>query len=102
MNRISAVIPTGAGVVVMLGAANRDPDVFERADEFDIGREKSSHLGFGWGVHHCLGAPLARLEAQIAFEVMLRRFPSWKLADAGYARQPSPVLRGMSKLTLSV
>ena len=94
-------VPTGAGVVVLLGAANRDPEKFERPDELDITRPKQSHLGFGWGVHHCLGAPLARLEAQVAFEAILRRFPNLKLADGGVTRQPNAVLRGLSKLQLT-
>jgi len=95
-------IPKGSGVVVMLGAANRDPEAFKDPEVFDVGRDDRTHLGFGWGIHHCLGAPLARLEAQIAFEVLLERFGHWKLGDGGFRRQPSPVLRGLSHLELVV
>ena len=95
-------IPTGDGVVVLLGAANRDPQAFENPDTFDIGRGDRTHLGFGWGIHHCLGAPLARLEAQVAFEVLLDRFSNWKLGEGGFTRQPNPVLRGLSRLDLVV
>ena len=61
-------------IVVLLGAANRDPDVFDRPDELDVGRGDRSHLSFGRGIHHCLGAPLARLEGRIVLEMLLERF----------------------------
>ncbi|MEJ3653362.1 cytochrome P450 [Actinomycetes bacterium KLBMP 9759] len=68
----------GAGelVVSVLPAANRDPALVERPDELDVRRGALGHLGFGHGVHHCLGAPLARMEMRIAFPALLRRFPT--------------------------
>ncbi|HEY6737246.1 MAG TPA: cytochrome P450, partial [Actinopolymorphaceae bacterium] len=67
-------------VMVSLQTANRDRSVFDDPDRFDVARETGSHLGFGHGVHHCLGAPLARMEMQIAFPALLRRFPGLRLA----------------------
>jgi cytochrome P450 len=73
-------IPKGAPVMPMLGAANRDPAVFEKPDVFDIGRTPNRHLGFGFGAHYCLGASLARIEAKIALRNLLRRNPKLHLA----------------------
>ena len=67
-------IERGSGIFLMLGSANRDPAKFARPDVFDVTREENDHLSFGEGIHYCLGAPLARLEAAIAFELMLNRF----------------------------
>ncbi|WP_372869209.1 cytochrome P450 family protein [Planomicrobium okeanokoites] len=72
-------ISRGELVVVALSAANRDPDQFDDPEVFEISREKSPHLAFGTGIHHCLGAPLARLEGKIAVSRLLDRFPDLKL-----------------------
>lgn len=72
-------ISRGELVVVALNAANRDPDQFDDPEVFEISREKSPHLAFGKGIHHCLGAPLARLEGKIAISRLLDRFPDLKL-----------------------
>ncbi|MER6911938.1 cytochrome P450 [Streptomyces sp. NPDC000594] len=69
------VIPAGATVIVGIGAAGRDPARFPDPDAFDIGRDTRGHLAFGHGIHFCVGAPLARLEARIALEALLTRFP---------------------------
>lgn len=91
-----------AGEVVMVGllAANRDDTRFDRPDDLQFSRTNNSHLAFGHGIHHCLGAPLARLEAVIAFGGLLRRFPDLRLAvpEAGLTWRPSPVLRGLHDL----
>ena len=71
----------GQTVVVFLSAANRDPEVFRDPDRFDIGRTPNPHLGFGYGIHHCLGAPLARVEAPIALLEFITRFPDVSLTD---------------------
>jgi cytochrome P450 len=73
-------IPKGAYVYPLLGAANRDPKVFENPDTFDITRSPNHHLGFGQGIHYCLGAPLARMEAKIAVSRLFQRFPNMRLA----------------------
>jgi pimeloyl-[acyl-carrier protein] synthase len=95
-------IPKGALVQVLLGSANRDPVRFEDPDRLDVGRANNEHLSFGWGVHYCLGAPLARLEAQIALDMLIDRFPRWRLGDEGFERKPNPFTRGLAKLSLRV
>lgn len=70
-------IPAGQTVLLVLGAANRDPRVWERPDTLDLSRPVQSHLAFGEGIHHCLGAPLARLEAPIAVSLFLRMYPDY-------------------------
>ncbi|OIJ99544.1 cytochrome P450 [Streptomyces monashensis] len=93
-------IPAGEFVQIALAAANRDPAVFADPDRFDVTRDASRHLAFGHGIHHCLGAPLARLQAEIAFTHVLRRFPGLRLA--GRERSPewqdNPRHRGLLSL----
>ena len=74
-------IPAGSMVVCSLPAANRDPAFLDNPDTFDITRGAIGHIAFGHGVHHCLGAPLARMEMRIAFPALLRRFPKLALAE---------------------
>jgi cytochrome P450 len=73
-------IPKGSVIMPLLGAANHDPRVFENPEKFDIERSPNKHLGFGQGVHYCLGAPLARLETKIALNKLLARNPNLQLA----------------------
>ncbi len=93
-----ATLPTGAMVMTGIGAANRDPDVFDDPDRLDLGRTNNHHLSFGFGAHFCLGAPLARLEAEIAFDALLDRYPKLELASETLTYRPSPVLRGLTAL----
>jgi cytochrome P450 len=88
----------GALVICGIGAANRDPAVFEDPDRFDVARRDNRHLSFGFGTHFCLGAPLARLEAEVAFRLLLDQFPKLALADAPIAHRPNPILRGLQSL----
>ncbi|KUH82107.1 cytochrome P450 [Mycobacterium sp. IS-1556] len=74
-------IPAGQLVFVSLPSGNRDPDFIDAPDILDIGRGAAGHLAFGHGVHHCLGAPLARMEMQVAFPAVLQRFPALRLAE---------------------
>ncbi len=69
------VIPRGEAILVALVSANRDPVVFDAPDRFDISRQSNRHIAFGSGIHYCVGAPLARLEGQIAIPALVRRFP---------------------------
>lgn len=97
-------IPKGSLVWAGIVSANRDPQVFERADALDLGRQPNRHLSFGQGIHYCVGAPLARLEAQIAFSALLRRFPKLRLAEPRKALRwrRSPVLRGLRALPVTL
>ncbi len=76
------VIPAGSLVLAMIGSANRDPQQFPKADQFDITREPNAHIAFGHGLHFCLGAPLARLEARIALTEFLSRVKCIQLASS--------------------
>ena len=89
-------------VNAMLGSANRDERQFDRPDELDIAREPNRHLAFGLGAHYCLGAPLARVEGQIAISTLLRRFPRLTLAvpPHGLRRRSGLGLRGLVSLSL--
>jgi len=85
----------------MLGAANRDPDQFPEPDTFDVARTPNRHLSFGLGPHFCLGSPLARLEAEIAFTALLNRFST--IEQAGEPeRGGTLLLRGLTTLPLTV
>jgi cytochrome P450 len=92
------VIAAGRPVFVLIGGANRDPGVFEQPDDFRIDRpDPGRHLSFSLGIHHCLGASLARLEARVAFEELTRRYPPLELA-APPARRSMLVLRGFEHI----
>ena len=77
-----SIVQKGDHVYVLLGAANRDPEKFAKADVFDMTRQPNPHLAFGHGVHFCIGASLARMEAQIAIQILLQRMPGLQLADS--------------------
>jgi cytochrome P450 len=88
------VIPKGAPIIVAIGGANRDPDVFDEPGRLRVDRSNSArHLSFSLGIHHCLGAALARLEGRIAFEGLIRRYPGLEMAGTA-TRRPLLVLRG--------
>ncbi|GAA5157889.1 cytochrome P450 [Pseudonocardia eucalypti] len=97
-------IPAGEVVLVSLSSANRDPARFDRPDELDLARDTSGHLAFGYGIHHCLGAPLARLEGEIAFRTLIARFPRIRLAvdPAGLTWRNSMLIRGLDRLPVSL
>ena len=95
-------IEEGSLVLVGIGAANHDPAVFNQPERLDIGRDPNPHLAFGFGAHFCLGAPLARLEGEIAFRVLLERFPNLALATEAPEYRSNPVLRGLVSLPVSL
>jgi cytochrome P450 len=88
-------------VIAVMGAANRDPERFPDPDRLDITRQDNRHLAFGWAAHFCFGAPLARIEGQIAFESMLRRFPNLALEAGPLTWRSNLGLRGLTALPVS-
>lgn len=94
-------IRRGELVLALIGAANRDPEQFPDPDRLDLGRDPNPHLSFGRGIHFCLGAPLARLEGQIAIGQLVSRFPRLRLAGEP-ERSPTITLRGLRNLRLAL
>jgi cytochrome P450 len=97
-------IPAREWVLCVTSSANRDPDRFDDADRLDVGRDAGGHVAFGHGIHYCLGAPLARLEGEVAFGALLSRFPRLSLAaDLATLRwRPSSLIRGLETLPVRV
>ncbi|TQM16233.1 cytochrome P450 [Pseudonocardia kunmingensis] len=93
-------VPAGTKIAALLGAAARDPAVFARPDELDVARRPNAHLGFGAGVHYCLGAPLARVEVAATLDALRRALPDVRLA-AEPPRRPDFVMRGLRELQLA-
>jgi pimeloyl-[acyl-carrier protein] synthase len=87
-------------VIAVMGAANRDPERFPQPDRLDIARKDNRHVAFGWAAHFCFGAPLARIEGQIAFETILRRLPNLALKSESLSWRPNLGLRGLTELPL--
>ncbi|MFF0456596.1 cytochrome P450 [Nocardia africana] len=97
--RVGAVeIPAGEFVLISLAAANRDPGRFDRAAQFLPRRGENGHLAFGHGIHFCLGAPLARLEAEIAYTGLLGRFPEMRLVDEPARWRTDTQMRALAEL----
>jgi cytochrome P450 len=94
-------IQAGDMLIALLGSANRDAAQFSDPDRLDLGREPNPHLSFSRGIHFCLGASLARLEAQVAIGALVSRFPRLRLQGA-VRRSPTVTLRGIRRLPLSV
>jgi cytochrome P450 len=91
-------VPAGSAMLFLVGAANRDDRRYADGDRFDIHRDVGQHLTFGYGIHFCLGAALARLEGRIALDEVLKRFPEWEV-DLGNARlSPTSTVRGWETL----
>jgi cytochrome P450 len=94
-------IPAGKEIFFVLGAANRDPAQFADPDALDVGRRDNRHLAFGFGPHFCLGAPLARLEGQIAFATLLRRLPDLRLLEDAPPHLPNAAFHGFQRLPVA-
>ena len=90
----------GDMVVIYIGACNRDPAIFPDPDRFDITRKENKHLAFSSGIHHCLGASLARMEGQIAISTMLNRLPNLRLAEQEFEYKRPFNLRGVKEMHL--
>ena len=85
-------------VFQLIGSANRDPGAFANADTFDLRRQKNDHLSFGFGIHFCLGAPLARMEARIVLETLLELLPDCRMAGIPVQWQERVQFRGPKAL----
>jgi cytochrome P450 len=91
-------VPEGSALLCLVGAANRDARRYRNAETFDIHRKVGQHLTFGYGIHYCLGAALARLEGRVALEEVLKRFPDW-VVDRDHARlTATSTVRGWESL----
>jgi cytochrome P450 len=93
-------IEKGQKLAALIGSANRDSAVFERADEMDLTRDPNPHIGFGAGIHFCLGAPLARLEMSVSLPALWEKYPNMQLAGTP-VRRPTFVLRGYESVSIS-
>ena len=93
-------IEEGQKIAALIGSANRDSAVFERADEMDLTRDPNPHIGFGAGIHFCLGAPLARLEMSVSLPALWEKYPNMQLAG-NPVRRPTFVLRGYESVSIS-
>jgi cytochrome P450 len=95
-------IHKGDLVNTIIASANRDPERFSDPDRFDITRSEGRHLSFGLGIHYCIGAPLVKMEAEVAFSTLLRRFPQLQLATDHLEWQEHPIFRGLKALPVSL
>ncbi len=92
-------LPAGTQVLLVFGSANRDEIQFPQAESFDMQRTPNRHLGFGYGIHFCVGAPLARLESRVAFEILAQRIPNMRLSPhQQLAHFPILAFRGYQRL----
>jgi len=91
-------VPAGSAMVCLTGSANRDEHKYEDPDRFDIHRNIRQHLTFGYGIHFCLGAALARLEGRVALDEVLTRFPEWDVDWENARRAPTSTVRGWDSL----
>ncbi len=95
-------VEKGEFSMLLIGSANRDPAVFDRPDVLDVTRAENNHLGFGFGIHHCIGAPLARLEAQIALSALFGRADRIERLGGELSYKDNIILRGLAALPVSV
>lgn len=98
---LGETVKAGQKVAALMGSANRDAAVFADADSFDVARDPNPHVGFGMGLHFCLGAPLARMELEITLSRLLERFPTLHLAGVA-PRRPTWVLRGFESIDVNL
>jgi cytochrome P450 len=92
----------GDFVITLLGGANRDPERFDQPETLDVGRVDNGPISFGGGIHHCLGAGLARMEGQVVFTALLQRFAAIELLTDEPEWRPNLTLRGLASLPVEV
>jgi cytochrome P450 len=95
-------IKKGQAVIAVMAAGNRDPERFPEPDRLDLSRQDNRHLAFGWGSHFCFGAPLARLEGQVALDTILRRVPHLELTSEPLVWRENLGLRGLRAFPLKL
>jgi len=95
-------VPAGSAMLLLAGSANRDERRWENPDQYDIHRVTTGHFTFGFGLHFCLGAALARLEARVALDEVLNRFPDWEVDVDNIRLAPTSTVRGWESLPVSV
>jgi cytochrome P450 len=98
--RYGTAVPAGSAMLLLFGAANRDPRRYSEPDTFDVHRDNISHITFGKGVHYCLGANLARLEGRVALDELLNRWPEWDIDYETARLAPTSTVRGWEELRL--
>jgi cytochrome P450 len=96
------VVPEGSAMVMLTSSANRDERKFPDADRFDVGRRIDHHLGFGYGIHFCLGASLARLEGRVALDEIIKRFPEWDVDLSRSTAARTSTVRGWESLAVTL
>ena len=101
MEAAGCPVKAGDEILMILGAANRDPAVFAEPHKLDVTRDARRHVAFGGGIHHCLGFALARMEGQIAFQALLDSFPRIELGGTP-VRRPNFTLRGLKSLPVTI
>ena len=94
-------IPEGSKVLMITGSAGRDERVFPDADRFDVRRTIPHHVTFGYGIHFCVGAALARMEGRVAIEETLARFPEWTVEPGAAVRQHTSTVRGYHSVPIT-
>jgi cytochrome P450 len=95
-------VPAGSAMLLLIGSGNRDERRFTDPDRFDIHRDEGAHLTFGYGLHYCLGAALARLEGRVALDEVLDRFPDWEVDDGSIELAPTSTVRGWETMPVHV
>jgi cytochrome P450 len=95
-------VPAGSAIICLTGSANRDGDRYEYPDRFDIHRDIGQHLTFGYGIHFCLGAALARMEGRVTLDEVLKRFPQWEVDWDNIRRAPTSTVRGWESLPVVI
>ena len=95
-------VPEGSAILLLNGSGNRDERAFEHPDRFDVRRDIAHHLAFGYGIHFCLGAALARIEGRVVLDEMLTRFPDWEVDEDRAVRGRTSTVRGWSSMPVRI